>query len=90
MLFEEASKLYLSMTPEEVRVFVTLEDYKFYWKRVKEQISSSYSGLHIGHYKAAAYNDDLAMLHYMKLNEMARRGLPLKRWGKESQCYLKR
>ena len=36
LLFEEASKLYLSMTSEEVRMFDTLEDYKFYWKRVKE------------------------------------------------------
>ena len=71
-------------------MYVTLDEYKFYWKKVKERIASSYSGLHVGHYKAAAYNDSLATLHCVKLNEMARRGLPLKRWGRGVTVLLEK
>ena len=42
---------------------VSLQDYQVHWKQSKECISSSISGLHFGHWKAAAESDFLSELH---------------------------
>ena len=80
MLLQECSKMYLSMSREEVATYVTAEDYQYYWKRVKEKTASSYSRLHFGHYIAAADSKILSELQATKLTEIARRGIPLARW----------
>jgi len=81
LLFEEASKTYLSLSHEEVATYVSAEDFSFYWQRANERISSSYSRLHFSHYKAAAFNPALSALHAAKLSACARKGVPLSRWG---------
>ena len=73
--------MYLSISREEVSIFVTADDYQYFWKRVKERTSSSYSRLHFGHYIAAADSKILSELHAAKISEVARRGVPLARWG---------
>ena len=60
---------------------VTAEDYQYYWKRVKERSSLSYSRLHYGHYVAAADSKILFALHAAEISEAARRGVSLERWG---------
>ena len=65
------------MSREEVCIFITAEDYQYYWKRVKERTSSSYSRLHFGHYIATADSKILSELHATKTSEVARRGVPL-------------
>ena len=69
------------MSREEVCTFITAEDYQYYWKRVKERRSSSYSRLHFGHYNIAADSKTLSKLHIAKISEVPRRGVPLARWG---------
>ena len=69
------------MSRAEVATYVTVEDFQFYWRQKNDQISSLFNGLHMGHYKAAAYNDDLSLLHAAKLTLCARTGVPLDRWG---------
>ena len=63
MLLEECSKMYMSMSREEVSIFVTADDYQYFWKRVKERTSSSYSRLHFEHYITAADSKILSELH---------------------------
>ena len=81
LLFEEASRTYLALSREEVATYVTAEDFAYYWQRANERISSSYSGLHFSHYKAASFNPALSALHAAKLSACARKGVPLSRWG---------
>ena len=69
------------MGPEEVAKYVTVEDFQYYWQRADERIQSSYSRLHFGHYKAAAFSDGPSMLHAAKLNLCAKTGVALDRWG---------
>ena len=57
IILEEIARIWKKMGDGEVNVVITREDYQHYWKRVKERIASSYSGLHFGHYKAAAFSD---------------------------------
>jgi len=48
---------------EQVASTISREDYQKYWKKAKESTSSSYSGLHFGHWKAAADCEDLSEVH---------------------------
>ena len=69
------------MPKEEIANYVTVEDFQYYWQRANERISSSYSRLHFGHYKAASFDPALSLLHAAKLSACARMGVPLARWG---------
>jgi len=81
LLLEEAAIIYATMPREEIATYVTVEDFQYYWQRANERISSSYSGLHMGHYKAASFDPHLSALHAQKLTLCARTGVPLGRWG---------
>ena len=81
LLLEEAAHTFGKLSAEEVSTYVTVDDFQYYWRRQNERISSSFSGLHMGHYKAAAYSRRLAALHAAKLTACAKKGVPLERWG---------
>ena len=81
LLLEEAAHTYSQMSKEEVASYVTVEDFQYYWQRANERISSSYSGLHFSHYKAASFDIGLSSIHCMKLTMAAKAGMPLDRWG---------
>jgi len=81
LLLEETARTYAEMSTEEVNTHVTVEDYQYYWQRANERISSSYSGLHFGHYKAASFHPRLSALHAAKLSACAKTGVSLARWG---------
>jgi hypothetical protein len=49
---------------------ITKEDFQRYWKKPRERTSSSISGLHYGHYKAAATDDTLSKIHAL-MTELA-------------------
>ena len=90
LLLEEAAATYASLSREQIASMVTAEDFRYYWQRVNERISSSYSKLHFGHYKAAAWDSDLCNLHAQKLSLCARRGEPLARWGRGLTVLLEK
>ena len=59
---------------------VSKEEFKQYWKGRKEKTSSSFSGLHFGHWKAAATSDDLSTIHAKTIELAFMTGTPLERW----------
>jgi hypothetical protein len=90
-LLQEMAHIYLAATKggsknEELR----LEAFQSYWKSAKERTSSSYSGRHMGHYKAASASPALAALHVGSINLAGRAGLPLDRWRKGVTCLLEK
>ena len=50
------------------------------WKKAKEEISSSYSGLHFGHYKAGTASRYVSHFHALKATLIMHHGLVLERW----------
>lgn len=60
---------------------VTPEEYISFWSTAKENVSSSKSGRHFGHYKAISSDPDLVELHLTSINHAATRGSPLLRWS---------
>ncbi len=60
---------------------VSVYNFQVYWQGANEAISSSYSRLHFGHYKATSFDKNLSNLHAAKLSACAKKGIPLHRWG---------
>ena len=77
----EAHKLYSSMLPEEVLDLVSTADFQYFWSRANEDIQSSESKVHFGHYKAILRDKHLLLLEAAKLLLCAKTGMPLERWG---------
>ena len=69
------------MSGVEIATTVTTEDFQYYWRRVDERTSSSYSGATFSHYKAAAFHPMLLAMHAAYMTACARKGIPLARWG---------
>ena len=90
LLFEEAAITFGKLSKEEVASYVTVDDFQYYWQRANERISSSYSGLHFGHYKAASFGRNLSVIHAAKLSECTQRGIPLARWGRGLTVLLEK
>ena len=42
---------------------ISRKDFQQYWHRAQERTSSSFSGLHFGHYKAASHDNFLSDMH---------------------------
>ena len=59
---------------------ITCHDFQQHWRSICECTSSSLSGLHYGHYKAAAWDDFLSEIHAI-MTELAITGeAPLQHW----------
>ena len=69
---------------------ITAADYVHYHKRIRESTSSSPSGLHLGHGKAAAFSVTLAQVHATQMNLIIRSGIHPTRWGTALQVLLEK
>ena len=90
LILEEIANVGMQIQVGAVTIIVTPEDFKYYWQRVNERTSSSYSGLHFGHYKAAAESDYLSRLHALHITTIARSGCHPKRWGRGLTVMLEK
>ena len=63
-----------------VDLSISVEDFVWYWTRARERTSSSVSGRHFGHYKAATKNPTLASVHAKMCQIAYSKGHSLPRW----------
>ncbi len=70
--------------------FVLTTDFQSYWQHANEDIQSSKSGCHFGHYKAASFDPYLSAMHAAKLTLAASTGIPLACWGNGLTVLLKK
>ncbi len=80
-IIREAHYTYKLLSKDNINTMVSVVDFQNYCQSVNEKISSSFSHLHFGHYKAASFDRNLLALHAVKLSTCARKGIPLARWG---------
>jgi hypothetical protein len=69
---------------------ITKEDFQCYWTKPKERTSSSISGLHYGHYKAASKNDMLSEIHALMTKLAVTGASPFARWEMGLSCMLEK
>jgi len=66
------------------------EDFIGFWKKAKEQTSSSFSGLHFGHYKTATQSPLLAEIHALMTQLAFSQGHPFDGGRQASRSSSKR
>lgn len=90
IILKEIGRIWKKMQDGEVDIVISQEDFQHYWRRAKERTSSSFSGLHMGHYKAASYSDFLSRTHALKLSIITRTGSAPDRWARGLNVMLEK
>jgi len=91
LVLEEIAKVGMMMqTQDGEKIIIAPEQFKRYWKQVREDTSSSISTIHFGHYRAAAKSDKISRFLSQKITLIARTGSPPSRWGCGLQVMLEK
>lgn len=69
---------------------ITTQQFIETYSRVKEKTSSSYSGRHVGHYKAALKNDVISALHAAMISFPYQTGFSPNRWHHMVEVMLEK
>jgi hypothetical protein len=80
-ILQEAHYTYKLFCNHRIDGNVSVHNFQSYWQGANKRISSSFSCLHFGHYKAASSNKHLSALHAAKLTACTRHRTPLGRWS---------
>jgi hypothetical protein len=91
MILKEIGKLGIKIVDgDSNEIIITLEDFKHFWKKVIEFTSSSMSGVHYGHYKAAIQDPQSTNVLALQLRIIARSGIPPESWSVGLQVMLEK
>ena len=74
----------------ESKIIITPKDFRRFWSRVNKFTSSSMSGVHHGHYKAAIQDATITTALALQLTVIARSGIPPENWSVGLQVMLEK
>jgi hypothetical protein len=86
----EVTRIRECIPQDSVEDIVRKGEWQKFWRRTKEDISSSESGLHFSHYKAVADSDLISHFHAMKGSVMIKTGYGYERWGRGLSVMLEK
>jgi hypothetical protein len=91
MILKEIGKMGIKIVNgDSNEIIITPEDFKRFWKKVNEFTSSSMSGVHYGHYKAAIQDPQSTNVLALQLTIIARSGIPPESWSVGLQVMLEK
>jgi hypothetical protein len=91
LILEEIGRLGMKIVNGEgSEIVITPEDFKRFWRKVKEFTSLSMSGVHYGHYKAAIQDVLSTEILAQRLTVIARSGIPPENWSIGLQVMLEK
>jgi hypothetical protein len=91
LILEEIGKLGIkTVNGKGSKIIITPEDFKRFWRVVKKFTSSSMSGVHYGHYKAAIQDALSTEILTQQLTVIARSGIPPENWSIGYQVMLEK
>ncbi len=86
----EIAKICSLVPPNSVTGIILQECWQQRWKKVKEDTSSSWSGLHFGHYILGADCDHIFQFHALRVSLALKKGIAMKRWSNGLSVMLKK
>ncbi len=89
-LFEEIAHIRGMVPSDSVNGLTSRERWQQRWKKVKEDTSSSQSGLHFGHYIAGTDCDYISQFHALRVSLALKKGIALERWSKGLSVMLEK
>ena len=89
-LCEACAKIRLGIPAGSVDTKISHAEWASRWSKAKETTSSSESGLHFGHYKAAARSPLASHHHALKASLAMKRGFALSRWSRGLSVMLEK
>ena len=89
-LFEEIAHIRGMVPSDSVNGLISQERWQQRWKKVKEDTSSSQSGLHFGHYIAGTDCDYISQFHALQVLLALKKGIVLERWLKGLSVMLEK
>jgi hypothetical protein len=91
MILKEIGKLGIKIVNgDRNEIIITPEDFKRFWKKVNEFTSSSMSGVHYGHYKAAIQDPQSANVLALQLTIITGSRIPPESWSVGLQVMLEK
>jgi len=91
LILEEIGKLGIKiLNGDGGEIIISPDDFRRFWSRVNEFTSSSMSGIHHGHYKAAIQDDTITAALALQLTVVARSGIPPENWSVGLQVMLEK
>ena len=75
---------------DSVNGLISRERWQQQWKKVKEDTSSSQSGLHFGHNIAGTDCDYISQFHALRVLPALKKGIALERWSKGLSVMLEK
>ena len=88
--FETLATYHMRFKQHSIVAQLSLEDYRKFWKKKREDTVTSPFGLHIGHYKASLQKESLLDVHRLMLLIPFQTGLVPSRWRKTVQTMLEK
>ncbi len=89
-LFEEIAQIRSIVPPNSITGAISRERWQKRWKKVKEDMSLSQSGLHFGHYIAGADCDYISQFHALCISLALKKGIALERWSNGLSVILEK
>jgi hypothetical protein len=89
-LFEEIAHIRSKVPSDSVNGLILQEHWQQRWKKVKEDMSSSQSGLHFGHYIAGTDCDYISQFHALLVLLALKKGIALKWWSNGLSVMLEK
>ncbi len=89
-LFEEIAHIRGMVPSDSVNGLISRERWQQRWKKVKEDMSSSQSGLHFGHYIAGTDCDYISQFHTLRVSLVLKKGIALEQWSKGLSVMLEK
>jgi hypothetical protein len=90
IVIEEIIRLFQALHKGHAKVSLGADEFRYYWRRVREKTSLAISTVHFGHYKSATYSDRVTEFLATKITLIARGGCTPKRWGHGLQVLLEK
>ncbi len=84
IVIEEIIRLFQSLHEGHVEISLGVDEFRYYWRCVREKTSSAISTVHFGHYKLATFSDTVTEFLATKITLIAR-GCGARQCG--SKCY---